>query len=193
MSRRLPELPNLEHLKKQAKQRLQHLRQEDPSAQLATAQHVLAQEYGFASWPKLKAHVESTKKSLAGCWAANLRKSTFHPLNPFRMASLNISIAGEQATFAFVSVDPRGEEQRGEPAIIIDGHHHATEHGIGYMATWLGSRVLEVTATKDGHATGRGRYEVSPNRQTLTVSYRLSSPHGSSQTEHRLVFDRMSG
>jgi hypothetical protein len=193
MSRQLPQLPNLEHLKKQAKERLQELRQRNPSVQLADAQHLVAQEYGFASWPRLKAHVESTKRSLAGRWGANLRKSEQHPLNPFRMASLNISIAGEHATFAFVSVDPRGEEQRGEPAIIIDGHHHATDHGVFYMAKWLGSRVLEVTAMKDGRATGRGRYEVSPNGQTLTVSYQMSSRNGLPQTEHRLVFDRILG
>jgi hypothetical protein len=107
------------------------------------------------------------------------------------MASLNISIAGEHATFAFVSVDPRGEERRGEPSIIIDGHHHATDYGVGYVAKWLGSRVLEVTATKEGRATGRGRYEVSPNGRTLTVSYQISSPTGLPQTEHRLVFDRI--
>ena len=92
-----------------------------------------------------------------------------------------------------MSVDPRGEEQRGDPAIIIDGHHHATDHGVGYMAKWLGSRVLEVTATKDGRATGRGRYEVSPNGQTLTVAYQMSSPNGLPQTEHCLVFDRILG
>ena len=61
------------------------------------------------------------------------------------------------------------------------------------MAKWLGSRVLEHTATKDGRATGRGRYEVSLNGQTLTVSYQMSSPNGLPQTEHRLVFDRILG
>jgi hypothetical protein len=29
--------------------------------QLADAQHVVAHEYGFASWPRLKAHVESIR------------------------------------------------------------------------------------------------------------------------------------
>ena len=45
----LPENPNLEWLRKQAKHRLQELRQCDPSAKLAEAQFELAKEYGFPS------------------------------------------------------------------------------------------------------------------------------------------------
>jgi hypothetical protein len=58
MSRDLPDNPNLEHLKKQAKALLDTLRERQPDATLTDAQHVLARDYGFASWPKLKAHVE---------------------------------------------------------------------------------------------------------------------------------------
>ena len=59
MSRTLPESPNLDHLKKQAKVLLRELQQRNSAAKLAEAQHALAGEYGFASWLKLKAHVES--------------------------------------------------------------------------------------------------------------------------------------
>ena len=55
MSRQLPEKPNLEYLKKQAKELLHSMRQ----GKLADAQHTLAKEYGFATWAKLKAHVEA--------------------------------------------------------------------------------------------------------------------------------------
>ncbi len=55
MSRQLPEKPNLEHLKKQAKELLRTL----PQGKLADAQHALANEYGFATWAKLKSHVEA--------------------------------------------------------------------------------------------------------------------------------------
>ena len=58
MSRNLPPHPNLEHLKKQAKDLLHDLQQRDPALKLADAQHALAREYGFASWPKLNAYVE---------------------------------------------------------------------------------------------------------------------------------------
>jgi hypothetical protein len=57
MSRELPEFPNLEHLRKQAKERLSQLQHTNPQARLTEAQHVLAREYGFETWAKLKAHV----------------------------------------------------------------------------------------------------------------------------------------
>ena len=59
MSRDLPRRPDLEHLKKQAKALLRSMRERDAHATLADALHALARDYGFASWPKLKAHVEA--------------------------------------------------------------------------------------------------------------------------------------
>jgi len=59
MSRDLPSRPDLEHLKKQAKALLRSMRERDANATLADALHALARDYGFASWPKLKAHVAS--------------------------------------------------------------------------------------------------------------------------------------
>ena len=59
--RRLPDRPSLEQLRKQAKEHLRTLRTADPSATLSTAQHALAREYGFESWPKLVHHVESVR------------------------------------------------------------------------------------------------------------------------------------
>src|SRR5262249_16076901 len=73
MRRYLPPKPNLEYLKKQAKELLDDFERHEPgaiarfralrsepseSAKLADAQHVLAREYGFANWTKLKEHVE---------------------------------------------------------------------------------------------------------------------------------------
>jgi ankyrin repeat protein len=60
----LPPRPDLDHLKKQAKQRLKSLRARGGPATLAEAQLAIAREYGFASWPKLRAHVESIRASL---------------------------------------------------------------------------------------------------------------------------------
>ncbi len=81
MSLELPEKPNLEHLKKQAKDLLHRCQQGDAAAagrfrsfvsfsapaglKLADAQHVLAREYGFAAWPKLKEHVDSLTQTLS--------------------------------------------------------------------------------------------------------------------------------
>ena len=59
MSRHLPSRPNLDHLRRQAKDLLGDIQKGNPGWKLADAQHAVARGYGFASWPKLKAHVES--------------------------------------------------------------------------------------------------------------------------------------
>jgi hypothetical protein len=59
-ARQLPENPDLRHLKDQAKDLLKA----GQAKSLARAQFQIARQYGFASWPKLKAHVESLQ--LAG-------------------------------------------------------------------------------------------------------------------------------
>jgi len=59
MSRNLPQFPNLDYLKKRAKSLLRELQRRDPGAKLTQAQHAIAREYGFSSWPKLKVYVES--------------------------------------------------------------------------------------------------------------------------------------
>jgi ankyrin repeat protein len=60
MSRELPENPNIEHLKKQAKALLR----ERPQAKLADAQLEIAREYGFPSWPKLQSHVARVQRGI---------------------------------------------------------------------------------------------------------------------------------
>ena len=75
MSRTLPERANLEYLTKQAKDLLKDAKAGDAiareqlrawgppgaaeSPKLADCQHALAREFGFASWPKLRAHVQA--------------------------------------------------------------------------------------------------------------------------------------
>jgi hypothetical protein len=66
MSRDLPGNPNIDHLKKQAKAILRKLRTQGGAPTLADAQHAVAREYGFASWPKLKAHLEAAPGSAGG-------------------------------------------------------------------------------------------------------------------------------
>jgi ankyrin repeat protein len=59
-TRILPERPDLDQLKRQAKELLAELRERVPRREFALhdAQFQLAREYGFDSWPKLKAFVE---------------------------------------------------------------------------------------------------------------------------------------
>ncbi len=75
----LPASPRLEHLKRQAKRLLKAYRSGDtrvahrlaqylslsqgsPPLKLSDAQLVIAREYGFASWPRLKQHVQSLRQ-----------------------------------------------------------------------------------------------------------------------------------
>src|SRR5689334_13882498 len=83
MTTSLPALPSLEQLKRQAKDLVKRFRAQEPDAlhrvqsslprgahspdesveapglSLSEAQLVIAREYGFPSWPRLKRHVES--------------------------------------------------------------------------------------------------------------------------------------
>ena len=58
-ARTLPDAPDFEWLRKQAKRHLVELQRTNPEARLADAQLVLARSYGFQSWRALKAQVDS--------------------------------------------------------------------------------------------------------------------------------------
>jgi hypothetical protein len=179
MSRQLPARPSLEHLKKQAKQRLDEQQRVNPSAQLADAQHALARDYGFASWPKLKAHVESlsldrpdVRSVLSGRWMANVAKSARHPANLFQQATIVFDMDGAEVRITDLVVDASGREEVRVNTIVVDGQEHASGSGNGYslVATWRGPRVLETVARKDGQAVGSATYTVSADGRTLTIT-----------------------
>jgi ankyrin repeat protein len=58
MTTPLPAAPSLEQLRKQAKELVRERRGGNEPLRLSDAQLALAREYGFPSWPKLKAYVE---------------------------------------------------------------------------------------------------------------------------------------
>src|SRR5260370_18049079 len=59
MNKTLPSQPNLDWLKKGAKERLAELRVREPLAKLHQAQLAVARDYGFPGWRALKAHVDT--------------------------------------------------------------------------------------------------------------------------------------
>ena len=59
MPKALPPRPNIEWLRKAAKERLAELRVLEPAAKLNEAQRDVARDYGFKSWRALKARVEA--------------------------------------------------------------------------------------------------------------------------------------
>ena len=62
-ARSLPPRPNLDQLKRQAKERL---RRQPQLGRLRDAQRTIAEEYGFASWDALRSHVESLVGAVSG-------------------------------------------------------------------------------------------------------------------------------
>jgi hypothetical protein len=63
----LPANPSLEHLKREAKERLAIIRSHAPEAQLSDAQFALARDYGFTSWRELVANIKRASGDLAAC------------------------------------------------------------------------------------------------------------------------------
>src|SRR5688572_25278347 len=61
MPQQLPTHPNLDHLKKQAKDVLRVFRRQKPRWKLSDAQRAIARGYGFVNWPSLKTHVEKMR------------------------------------------------------------------------------------------------------------------------------------
>jgi hypothetical protein len=62
-ARSLPSRPNLDQLKRQAKELL---RRQPQLGRLRDAQRTIAEEYGFASWDALRSHVESLVGAVSG-------------------------------------------------------------------------------------------------------------------------------
>jgi ankyrin repeat protein len=113
MSRELPENPNLDFLKKQAKQLLRS----GQHAKLADAQFALACEYGFPTWAALKTHVqaltltpaEALKVAVCDSDAARVRELLIK--HPELRATIDAPLAGYsfgiQAMFAAVQRSDR--------------------------------------------------------------------------------------
>jgi len=198
MSRQLPPQPSLEHLKKQAKALFRCEQGRRPDWKLADAQHATARAYGFASWPLLKHHVESIaaggdgrehpgpreapssrapapgppgSSPFDGTWSANLARSTRHPAQRFRSATLTIHVNGDRLTFTQYFVDDTGQEVGGTMTITANGQPQPFESGAGHalVARWLTPRTLEALDTRAGEVVGRGTYEVSEDGRSLTV------------------------
>lgn len=188
MSRHLPDRPNLEFLKKEAKALLDTLRQTEPAAQLADAQHALARDYGFASWPRLKAHVDTVVAAVnaghpfTARWVADVAHSKRHPANPFQRATIDFAVNGNTVDIADEFVDESGAVIRNHNTIVADGAAHATPNGFIVTATWRGRHTLDTVATKNGEMVGRARYAVSADGRRLTIS--------ANEGEQVIVFDR---
>jgi catechol 2,3-dioxygenase-like lactoylglutathione lyase family enzyme len=133
MTKTLPSRPDLEWLRKAAKERLAELRARDPAAKLHRAQLAIAQEYGFKSWRALKAHVDTASldgQIIAAAVAGHADKlAAFLDAHPAKLRITGgawdrplLHLAAEGGHLACVEV----LLQRGLSASLRDGLDNAT-------------------------------------------------------------------
>ena len=184
MSPQLPHKPNLEYLKKQAKDLLRDFEQHQPAAierfrsfasgsgapKLADAQHVIARDYGFASWPKLKEHVEALtrelqpKEKLAAAVRASdadrvARALEEHPELKAQINEPMFDYGGMQALLAAVQrTDRKTIDVLLRAGAAINARSRSWSGGIGALdecAPELAPFLIERGAIVDAHSAAR--------------------------------------
>jgi hypothetical protein len=179
MSRQLPSRPNFEHLRKQAKVLFAELRRTNAATQLSDAQHALARDYGFDSWPRLKAHVESLVpiSPFVGIWQADVARSQRHAANQFQRATLRFEVDGDAVIIVHDAVDESGQAQSGTNTVHVDDVERVFEHGYSLRARWVGRGAFEVTSLQRGESVGgaasHATYAVSEDGDELIVASAL--------------------
>jgi len=181
--RELPARPNLEHLKNQARTLLNERQASNPAAiarftafgiaadppRLADALHVIAREYGFDTWPLLKAHVEAGSEDAVEALTAAVKANSVPLLrqvlarHPSLRERINEPLPnyGFDAPALFAAVNHNNREM---VDILLDAGANVNERtrwwagsfGVldsadGELATYLISRG----ATIDIHAAAR--------------------------------------
>ncbi len=187
MSRSLPERANFEFLTKQAKDFLRSAKSGDAIAverlrawgpagafkapTLADCQHALAREYGFASWPKLKAHVEELTaadpaealaaalkshdaEAVAGVISrySELRSKLDKPVAGGAFGATPLIIAVQQANPAMVDALLEAGADINQPSHWWAGGFHVLEddHGLADFLIERGAVLDAVAAAKLG-------------------------------------------
>jgi hypothetical protein len=186
----LPSNPNLDQLKHQAKDLLKahaagdpdairrvrefHPRYDETTMTVSDAQLVVAREYGFASWPRLKAHVDSLRadrsQRFAGEWIAEI-------------STLRLSVEGNAVTITDAVLDASN-------TIRADGYEYPTDHGFALTARWIGLDTLEAVVKAAGQTVARVTYEISGDGGSLTVSAISDAHNGYPASERTTVFHR---
>ena len=182
-SRHLPERPSLEQLRKQAREHLDTLRAADPAVKLAAAQHALAREYGFESWPTLVHHVESLQPASRMLRPAALRSDEKLLWSPGRgtdlWALIQACVSGDlDAVRALIARDPslaRAHYTYRKPLYFavrenrVDIARFLLEHDHNPMDLWVDDSPLEI-------ARDRGYVEMERLlTETLDTKFNASS------------------
>jgi hypothetical protein len=213
MPHQLPAQPNLDHLRKQAKDILRVFRRQKPRWKLADAQRAVARGYGFLNWPSLKMQVEKirheqrptaptsdrahkpegfsvAKTSLRH--AELRREDSIHPIvgawvantqTPSDDIVVEFQLSGEEIKLTQVATDTTGNEIAITTTICTDGHEHPVPFGEGVHLKALWTTSLMLEATF-----------MATDRTLSKWSYEVS-PDGrslvASTAEQRIVFKRL--
>jgi hypothetical protein len=129
---------------------------------------------------------------LIGTWIANIAKSHRHANHQFQSATLTFEVAGDGISMTHAGVNMSGKTESGTTVLTPDGQEHAVSPqapGVVAVTTWIGTRVLESEAKKDGRSLGKGTYAVSGDGRTLTATV-AGTDAGGAPFEQVIVFDR---
>jgi len=167
MKKTLPAQPNLDWLKKTAKERLAELRAREPSAKLRQAQLAVVGDYGFPGWRTLKAQVDALSidgqviaATIAGKARALGKLLAAHPRKvgltggPWKAPLLHL--AAERGHFDCVSLLLRrgfdaGKCDRTDKATAL---HWAAAGGHLDVAKRLLAAGADIDGAGDGHGLG---------------------------------------
>jgi hypothetical protein len=189
MKRELPSRPNLEQLKIQARELLNAQKSHDPEAirriqeahprlttatasqirdaqlRLSEAQLVIAREYGFESWPKLKAHVERVQlEAVLSEFKEAFRKDdvalfrTLLERYPKLKAKINEPMAHFDAPLITCARSPEMFDALLEAGADINAKSRWWAGGFGFLHTAkpdLAKHAIERGAEVDVHAAAR--------------------------------------
>ncbi|HYN06199.1 MAG TPA: ankyrin repeat domain-containing protein [Vicinamibacterales bacterium] len=191
--RRLPERPSLEQLRKQAKEHLDTLRAADPAATLSTAQHALAREYGFESWPALVHHVESVRPQARMLQPAELKSDVKLMWSAGRgtdvWALFQASAAGDLRTVqALIAKDrslARAHYDYRKPLYFavrenrVDVARFLLEHDANPLDLWVDDNPLEIARDRGYAAMERmltdtleRKFNASPKGEAVALALR---------------------
>ncbi len=158
MKKTLPAQPNLDWLKKTAKERLAELRAREPSAKLRQAQLAVVGDYGFPGWRTLKAQVDARQ-------GARARQAARRPSaqgRPHRRAVESAAAASGRRTRPFRLREPAVAAglRRGQ----VRPHRQGDRAALG--GGWRSSRCRQALARGRRRHRWRGR-RPRPRRDRL--------------------------
>jgi len=103
-----------------------------------------------------------------GEWTANLSKSR---KLQFQSLTLQFEVAGDNLTITQKGVDEFGFEVHHKGTMHTDGKEHEQADGHTLIVSWRGTHMFEqILKHKDGRILREGKWEISPDGMTLTLT-----------------------